>query len=173
MTQATDTPPTPDPSGDPIDADTINHTITQALDENTPRSYDDLAHLDHLLRGHMQLLLPIAERVIDRLWRGSVQWYDARSRLSYIHRYMGQALGVSVPSAQQQVARLAHGCSWLLERAQPQGRLCPRCKKVREDTRMVGAVESGSGPGAILYACRGCEPHGPWDAEDDLAALGR
>ncbi|GAA2456839.1 DUF6415 family natural product biosynthesis protein [Streptomyces macrosporus] len=165
MTQATDTTPAQGPSGDPIDADTISRTIRDALTEDPTRTHDDLIGLGVSLRGHMQLLFPIAEQAVDKLWHGSVQWYDARTRLDYIRRHMDEALGVTADSVRPMVARLARGCAWLLEQAEPRRRLCPRCREVKISTRMVDAVESGSGAGANIYACRDCQPHGQWDEE--------
>lgn len=165
MTQAIDTPPAQGPSGDPIDTDTIGSTIGQALDETASRTHDDLARLGTALRSHMQLLFPRAKDATDRLWRGSTQWYDARTRLDYLRRHMAEPLGVTTKTAQQQVTRLAHGCAWLLEQVSPHHRLCPRCKRVTTSTRMVDAVEANSGPGANIYACRDCVPHGRWDKE--------
>ncbi|NGO71207.1 hypothetical protein [Streptomyces boncukensis] len=38
----------------------------------------------------------------------------------------------------------------------PDRGLCVRCHQVTDDPVMIGAVESGSGPGSILYACPPC-----------------
>lgn len=166
MTQSTDAPTTSDPTRDRIDVDEINRTIRDALADTPPRRYEELTELEELLRGHIQLLLPAAEAAVAELWRGSVQWYDGSTRLSNIRRHLEQGLGDGLRSAQRHVAHLAHSCTWLLEQTQPKKRLCPRCSQVRQDTRMVAAVESGSGAGAVIYACRDCEPNGPWDEEN-------
>ncbi|MFG3259430.1 hypothetical protein [Streptomyces sp. NPDC048172] len=55
---------------------------------------------------------------------------------------------------------------------------CARCHRMTGDPVMIGAVESGSGPGAIVYACPSCalEYAANWFAPDwlreDLAARG-
>ncbi|MFG3259406.1 hypothetical protein [Streptomyces sp. NPDC048172] len=36
------------------------------------------------------------------------------------------------------------------------GKRCARCRRGTDEPVMIGAVEAGSGPGAILYACPPC-----------------
>lgn len=37
-----------------------------------------------------------------------------------------------------------------------QWKRCARCERMTDDPVMIGAVEVGSGPGAILYGCLPC-----------------
>lgn len=83
-----------------VDANAIRATIRKALIERSmlPR-YEDLCVLHGDLVKHIQALLPLAERQIDRLWHGSVEWYSKRSQLSYVRTRWepGWALGCNRP----------------------------------------------------------------------------
>ncbi|MER5974100.1 DUF6415 family natural product biosynthesis protein [Streptomyces sp. NPDC002055] len=109
---ATDAPPS---AAKPIDATTIQATIDRALRTGTGRLVmDELTELEALLRGHINLLLPDAEAAADRLWRGSLTWYQCRARLDGIGRQMKQSLGDRPLAAHVQVTQLARDCQWLL-----------------------------------------------------------
>ncbi|MFF3763172.1 DUF6415 family natural product biosynthesis protein [Streptomyces sp. NPDC001922] len=70
-----------------VDIITIQATIDRALRTSTGRiDTGELVDLEALLRGHIASLLPAAEAVTDRLWRGSLAWYTRRARLDGIRR---------------------------------------------------------------------------------------
>lgn len=111
---AASVPPAAGP--DPVDVDTIRHTITRALAEGPLRRCEDYVELEALLRGHIHLLLPDADASADQLWRGSVEWYRLRCRLDGIRRTVDRGLGPGLQSARDQVVQMARDCRWLLDR---------------------------------------------------------
>lgn len=98
----------------PIDTTTIRRTIERALTFHQRDSREDLAELHHLLRGHIQLLVPEAEASIEHLWRGSLDWYQRRSRIDTIRHQAAADLADGILSARTQVAHMARDCSTLL-----------------------------------------------------------
>ncbi|WP_432093574.1 DUF6415 family natural product biosynthesis protein [Streptomyces sp. bgisy100] len=98
-----------------IDGAAVHDAIDRALRTSTGRiDTDELTDLEVLLRGHITSLLPAAEAVTDRLWRGSLAWYTRRARLDGIRRQAEQGLGDGPLAAHIQVTALAHDCQWLL-----------------------------------------------------------
>lgn len=110
-------PPEPAPAADPIDVATIRATVERALAHGPMPCREDLAEAEELLRGHIQLLLPIAEAAVDQLWRGGVEWYGKRSWLDIARDRVGRGLGSGV-SAHTHVRLLAHDCRALLRYAE-------------------------------------------------------
>lgn len=98
----------------PIDVATIRATIGRALDIGPAPSRADLVELEQLLRGHVQLLLPIAETAVGRLDRGTVDWWERRTRLSAVAETLRHGLGDGMLSARVQVTNLARDCRALL-----------------------------------------------------------
>ncbi|MGA4875799.1 DUF6415 family natural product biosynthesis protein [Streptomyces lydicamycinicus] len=114
---------------EPIDAATIGETIRQALRFSSgPLDRDAMAGLHETLRGHVNLLLPIARGDADRLWRGGTAWYQRAARLDGISRQAEQPLAIDPFAAMVQVQLLARDCEWLLGQqtgvpgSTPQGR---------------------------------------------------
>lgn len=104
----------------PVDVDTIRATVARALAPGPAPEHEDLVELEGLLRGHVQLLLPIAEKAIDQLWRGSVDWYSKRSWLDIARDRAKKDLGHG-PAAHTHVRLLAHDCRALLRYAEGDG----------------------------------------------------
>ncbi|MFF3763457.1 DUF6415 family natural product biosynthesis protein [Streptomyces sp. NPDC001922] len=99
----------------PIDVAAIQATITTALaTSNGPLVMDDLAALERSLRGHIERLLPDAEVAAERLWRGSIAWYQQRGRLETIRHQAAQGLTDRPLTAHIHVTTLARECEWLL-----------------------------------------------------------
>ncbi|MER5969223.1 DUF6415 family natural product biosynthesis protein [Streptomyces sp. NPDC002055] len=99
----------------PIDEATIQDTIVRSLRTASGRiDMAELVRLDELLRGHIALLFPGVEASTDRLWRGSVAWYQRRAGLDRIRRQVAEGLGEGPLSAHIQVTALARDCQWLL-----------------------------------------------------------
>lgn len=87
----------------PVDADTIRATVVRALEQGPVPRYDDLVGLEGLLRGHLQLLLPEAEKA------------DAASGLlTTVRAHLADGMGAGLVSARIHVRQLAHDTRALL-----------------------------------------------------------
>lgn len=103
----------------PVDVDTIRATVARALAPGPAPDREGLVELEELLRGHIQLLIPIAEAAVDKLWRGSVDWYGKRSWLDIARDRLKKGLGyVGSTTAHTHVRLLAHDCRALLHYAE-------------------------------------------------------
>ncbi|SFK72616.1 DUF6415 family natural product biosynthesis protein [Streptomyces pini] len=89
----------------PLDTDTIQRTIDRALAADHTTRYSDLAELEALLRGHINLMLPPA-----RARAGTV----AYARLNTAAGQLAYGLGDTLRSARRHVLLLALDCRWLL-----------------------------------------------------------
>ncbi|WP_432093013.1 DUF6415 family natural product biosynthesis protein [Streptomyces sp. bgisy100] len=106
---------TTDGHSKPIDVAAIQATITTALaTSNGPLVMDELVTLERSLRGHIERLLPEAEAAAERLWRGSIAWYQQRGRLESIRHQAAQGLTERPLTAHIHVTALARECAWLL-----------------------------------------------------------
>ncbi|WP_432092209.1 DUF6415 family natural product biosynthesis protein [Streptomyces sp. bgisy100] len=115
MTTTEGVPPNQTTARPAIDQETIQAVIDRALRTGTGRLVmDELTEMEELLRGHIGLLLPDAEAAADRLWHGSLTWYQCRARLDGIRRQLKQDLGDRPLAAHIQVTQLARDCQWLL-----------------------------------------------------------
>ena len=106
----------------PVDVDTIRATVDRALTHGPVPRYQDLQDLEQLLRGHMQLLLPLAETAVDTLWHGSVDWYTERATLDIARSQLNEGLGSGLVSAHGHVRQLAYSCRTLLRYAEAGGK---------------------------------------------------
>ncbi|MEU4891054.1 DUF6415 family natural product biosynthesis protein [Streptomyces sp. NPDC044780] len=100
---------------DEVDIGEIEAAIVSALVQRTVLPpYEELCDLHKALLGHIQTLMPLAERQIDRLNRGTVAWYTKRSRLKTIPHEVTQGLGPGLRSADWHVRSLGYTCQFLL-----------------------------------------------------------
>ncbi|WP_275558819.1 DUF6415 family natural product biosynthesis protein [Streptomyces sp. 5-6(2022)] len=76
--------------------------------------YEELRGLHKALLDHIQTLMPLAEKQIDKLNRGTVAWYTKRSRLNTIPHEVAQGLGSGLRSADWHVRSLGYTCQFLL-----------------------------------------------------------
>lgn len=111
---ATARPESTPSGGAPVDVATIRDTVTRALEQGPLPRYEDLEMLEQLLRGHINLLLPDAEKAVDQLDRGSVEWYGQRTMLDVARHRLDEGLGEGMVSARVHVSQLAHSCRALL-----------------------------------------------------------
>ncbi|MFF7650423.1 DUF6415 family natural product biosynthesis protein [Streptomyces sp. NPDC007983] len=103
---------------DQVDVDKIAETIARALVKRTVLPpYEELSHLHKMLLEHVKTLMPLAEKQIDRLNRGTVAWYEKRSRLNTIPHEMAQGLGSGLKSADWHVRSMGYTCQFLLDNA--------------------------------------------------------
>ncbi|WFB08338.1 DUF6415 family natural product biosynthesis protein [Streptomyces sp. LX-29] len=101
-----------------IDVDAIKATIARAVVKRSALPpYEELRELHAELRGHIEALLPLAEKQVGELWRGSVEWYQKRSKLDTIPHLVGQGLGPGLRSASDHVRHLGRTCQFLLNNA--------------------------------------------------------
>lgn len=98
----------------PVDVATILATIERALTQGPLPRYEDLEELEGLLRGHIGLLLPMAAAAVDKLDRGSVEWYGQTTMLDVARHRLEEGLGEGMVSAKVHVAQLAYSCQALL-----------------------------------------------------------
>ncbi|MFK8850527.1 DUF6415 family natural product biosynthesis protein [Streptomyces sp. Ac-502] len=99
----------------------IQRTITAALSMRHGRtSMPALTDLDRQLREHVARLLPEAEKTVDGLWRGSIDWYRQASILDAIREHT-RPLPASPLSALADIEQRARHCQWLLDQHAPPG----------------------------------------------------
>ncbi|MEW1719765.1 DUF6415 family natural product biosynthesis protein [Streptomyces sp. NPDC093109] len=99
----------------------IEATLAEAVGLGQLRASDsDLATAATALRGHIESMLPTAEKHAATLWRGGTTWCSLRSRLDTIRHEIAQPAAPLTPlSAHVQVELLRRSCRWLLERYGP------------------------------------------------------
>ncbi|WP_107424819.1 DUF6415 family natural product biosynthesis protein [Streptomyces antioxidans] len=98
-----------------VNVEEIKTAITRALVTRTVLPpYEELSNLHKALLGHIQTMMPLAEKRIDRLNRGTLAWYSKRSRLNTIPHEMAQGLGPGLRSAEWHVRSLGYTCQFLL-----------------------------------------------------------
>ncbi|GLV72404.1 DUF6415 family natural product biosynthesis protein [Streptomyces hygroscopicus] len=103
-------------AGGELDIEEIEAAIVNALMQRTVLPpYEELRDLHKALLGHIQTLMPLAERQVDRLNRGTVAWYTKRSRLNTIPHEVTQGLGSGLQSADWHVRSLGYTCQFLLD----------------------------------------------------------
>ncbi len=78
---------------DPIDVATIRTTVERALTQGPLPRREDLVEAELLLRGHIQLLLPIAESKVEALAVGTVEYVGQRQALNIARYRVGRGLG--------------------------------------------------------------------------------
>lgn len=113
LVPATVTPPEPVGPA-PVDVTTIRATVDRALEQGPLPAREVLVELEQLLRGHIQLMLPIAEAAVEQLDRGSVEWYEQRTWLDVARDRAGWGLGIGLTTAHTHVRLLAHDTRALL-----------------------------------------------------------
>ncbi|MGP3951187.1 DUF6415 family natural product biosynthesis protein [Streptomyces sp. 7N604] len=100
---------------DCIDVDSIALTIDQALTRRRVLPpYQELVDLERLLRGHLQLLMPIVQKDTDALDRGTPEWYQQQTCLDHTRQALAQGLGEGLQSAASHVEDLGRMCRILL-----------------------------------------------------------
>lgn len=103
---ATATPP--EPTGQvPVDVATIRGTVARALSEGPAPRYAVLEELEGLLRGHVDLLLPIAQAA------GA-----GPAVLEGVRQHRADGMGCGLMSARVHVRQLAHDARALLRYAE-------------------------------------------------------
>ncbi|WP_260867498.1 DUF6415 family natural product biosynthesis protein [Streptomyces sp. SAJ15] len=96
--------------------DEIETTIARAVVERSALpAYEELRELYGALLGHAVVLLPLAERQVDGLWRGSVAWYRRRCKLNTVPHLLIAGLGPGLQSASDHVRHLGRTCQFLLD----------------------------------------------------------
>ncbi|MCT2593633.1 DUF6415 family natural product biosynthesis protein [Streptomyces sp. N2-109] len=74
----------------------------------------DLAPIEAELRGYAEALLPVAEAGTAKLWRGSLKWWQRRSRLDIVHRTLAQPPPTDPLAAHAHLFHLTADCRVLL-----------------------------------------------------------
>ncbi|MEU2689523.1 DUF6415 family natural product biosynthesis protein [Streptomyces hygroscopicus] len=98
-----------------VNVEEIKAAIARALVTRTVLPpYEELRDLHKTLLEYIQTLLPLAEKQVDRLNRGTVDWYSKRSRLNTIPHEVAQGLGSGLRSADWHVRSLGYTCQFLL-----------------------------------------------------------
>ncbi|MET8177444.1 DUF6415 family natural product biosynthesis protein [Streptomyces sp. NPDC005336] len=101
-----------------VDVDEIEAAIARALVKRTALPpYEELCELRESLVEHIEALMPLAEKLVNQLNRGTVAWYQKRSRLNFIPHELGQGLGSGLQSAEWHVRSLGYTCQFLLDNA--------------------------------------------------------
>ncbi|MEU1941378.1 DUF6415 family natural product biosynthesis protein [Streptomyces sp. NPDC020125] len=101
-----------------VDVDEIEAAIVRALVKRTALPpYEELRDLHKALVEHIQTLMPLAEKQIARLNRGTVAWYEKQSRLKTIPHEVTQGLGSGLQSADWHVRSLGYTVQFLLNNA--------------------------------------------------------
>ena len=99
----------------PVDTETIQARIQRAATVTAVLpQYQDLVVLEQLLRGHLNLLLPIAQEHTDRLDRGSAQWHRQQTTIDRARRTLAEGMGEGLMSAAAHVQELSRSCRFLL-----------------------------------------------------------
>lgn len=93
----------------------IRATIDRTLRPLALPERSEMAELHARLRAHIEQLLPFAEAAVDKLGRGSMDWYERRDRLDRVRRHSEQGLGDTALSAHVQLRHLARDCAALLD----------------------------------------------------------
>ncbi|MFF3754557.1 DUF6415 family natural product biosynthesis protein [Streptomyces sp. NPDC002018] len=107
-------------------------------------THEELDRLATDLRGYATELLPAAQAEVERMWRGSREWYVLSSRLHSISTDAEQPLATGTLAAHVQVRLLALDCEWLLTRYGP-----PRPGRVGRCGAPLGAGgDTATGGGA-------------------------
>ncbi|MES4902428.1 MULTISPECIES: DUF6415 family natural product biosynthesis protein [unclassified Streptomyces] len=101
---------------DEVDVCAIETTIASAVVKRTALPpYEKLCELHESLVEHIEALMPLADKRINRLNRGTVAWYQKRSRLDLIPHELRQGLGSGLQSADWHVRSLGYTCQFLLD----------------------------------------------------------
>ncbi|EST35767.1 hypothetical protein N566_17315 [Streptomycetaceae bacterium MP113-05] len=98
----------------PVDVATIRATVDRALEQGTLPAREDLVELEGLLRGHIQLLLPVAEAAVEQLAPGTVEYVGQRQVLNIAAYRTGRPLAHNRATAHTHVRLLAHDARALL-----------------------------------------------------------
>lgn len=105
-------------TSEPGDVAAIEAAISRALAERSaPPPYEELCALHQELLRHIEVLTPLAVRQIDRLNRGTLEWYGKRSKLGTIPYQVADGLGPGLMTAAAQVRSLGYTTRFLLENA--------------------------------------------------------
>jgi hypothetical protein len=107
MTQATQTPPEPAPSGH----DAIAAGL--ALEGQPLARPEHLTALEARLSAHVRQLLPTADTVVSQMWRGGRDWWDAATTLATIRRHLDEGTPGGLKGLQERVIELAQDAEWL------------------------------------------------------------
>lgn len=105
----------------PVDVVTIRATVDRALTQGPLPDRDALEELDQLLRGHIQLLLPMGETAVEELTPGTVEYVGQRQLVNIARYRVDRPLGHG-PAAHTHVRLLAHDARALLAYAPGAGR---------------------------------------------------
>ncbi|MGW4239421.1 DUF6415 family natural product biosynthesis protein [Streptomyces sp. NPDC004749] len=101
----------------PVTAEAVRAAIDRA--EQLGRSDGTIEQLHALageLRGHIRVLLPVAQAEADGLWKGGVEWYTLVSRLGGVRRAVDADQEPSgLLAAHVRVQLLSRDCRWLLD----------------------------------------------------------
>ncbi|MFK4184833.1 DUF6415 family natural product biosynthesis protein [Streptomyces sparsogenes] len=101
-----------------VDIKAIEATIARAVVKRTALPpYEELCELHKSLVEHIEALMPLAEKQINRLNRGTVAWYQKRSRFDLISHELRQGLGSGLQSADWHVRSLGYTCQFLINNA--------------------------------------------------------
>ncbi|MDT0381453.1 DUF6415 family natural product biosynthesis protein [Streptomyces sp. DSM 42041] len=109
--------PTSPVDGLPVDVGTIRTTVDRALQQGPAPERDDLVLLEQLLRGHIQLLLPLGEQAVEQLDRRTVEYVGQRQALNIARYRVGKRLCYDRATAHTHVRLLAQDCRGLLRYA--------------------------------------------------------
>lgn len=110
MTQATQTPPEPAP-----------HEHDELIAAGLALAGEPLARPEHLtalearLAARVRELLPPADVIVSRLWRGGRDWWDASTTVTTIRRRLDAAPPTGLAALQDRVIQLARDAQWLTD----------------------------------------------------------
>ncbi|WP_051765449.1 DUF6415 family natural product biosynthesis protein [Streptomyces sp. NRRL F-5135] len=128
----------------PVTAEAVRAAIDRA--EQLGRSDGTIEQLHALageLRGHIRVLLPVAQAEADGLWKGGVEWYTLVSRLGGVRRAVDAEQEPSgLLAAHVRVQLLSRDCRWLLDEF---GAALVAGDTGREAHRDTGRGANGSG----------------------------
>ncbi|MGS2589455.1 DUF6415 family natural product biosynthesis protein [Streptomyces hebeiensis] len=128
----------------PVTAEAVRAAIDRA--EQLGRADGTIEQLHAVageLRGHIRVLLPVAQAEADGLWKGGVEWYTLASRLGGVRRAVDTDQEPSgLLAAHVRVQLLSRDCRWLLDEF---GTALVAGDTGREADRGAGRGADGSG----------------------------
>jgi len=102
----------PTDSGVPVDS--LDALINEAIvATRVLPTIDRCQQLDHLLRQHISVLMPVVQAQADGLSHGDTAWYGRQRLLDHTTTLLTEDLGSGLVSAARHVQELARHCAGL------------------------------------------------------------
>ncbi|MCT2592974.1 DUF6415 family natural product biosynthesis protein [Streptomyces sp. N2-109] len=101
--------------GVPPDAERVRALIQRALHPRAMPDGAEVAELKRELCSFVRTLLPEAEAAVDKLWYGSLIWFQRCGRLKLVRELQEQGPDVQLLTPHVYVRHLARDCRVLLE----------------------------------------------------------